>query len=105
MHARVTSVAIHKDKIREATRIYQQSVGPAIAGQKGFRNAYLVTDPATGEGMSITIWDSEADGKAYESSGLYQAQVDKLRQFFASTPALKTYTVEAHVAAPAKVTS
>lgn len=104
MYARVTNVTLHKDKIREATHLYQQSVVPAISGEKGFRNAYLLADSATGEGLSITIWDSEAEGKAYESSGLYKKQVDKLSQFFTTTPALKSYTVEVHAAAPEKVT-
>ena len=97
MHARVTTVAINTAKIAEATRIYDTNIGPAIAANKGFRGALLLTDEKTGEGISITLWDSEADGKAYENSGSYKAQVDKLRSLFTDTPSLKTYTVGVEV--------
>lgn len=103
MHARVTTVNIAKDKINDATKLYKDSIVPAISGQKGFQGYYLLTDHNTGEGISITLWDSEADGHAYESSGLYKEQVDKLRPMFSSAPALKSFTVGTHALATAKM--
>jgi heme-degrading monooxygenase HmoA len=97
MHARVTTVAINTAKLAEATTIYDTNIGPAIAANKGFRGALLLTDDKTGEGISITLWDSEADGLAYESSGSYKTQVDKLRAMFTTAPSLKTFTVGVEV--------
>lgn len=97
MHARVTTVAINTAKIAEATTIYDTNIGPSIAANKGFRGALLLTDDKTGEGISITLWESEADGQAYESSGSYKAQVDKLRTLFTSAPSLKTFNVGVEV--------
>lgn len=103
MYARVTTVAIDTAKIAEATTIYDTNIGPAIAANKGFRGALLLTDEKTGEGISITLWDSEAEGQAYESSGSYKAQVDKLRALFTSSPSLKAYSVGVEVKTPAGV--
>ncbi len=97
MHARITTVSINPAKIAEATTIYDANIGPAIAANKGFRGALLLTDDKTGEGISITLWDSEAEGLAYESSGSYKAQVDKLRALFTGAPSLKTYGVAVEV--------
>lgn len=62
MHARLTSVSISPDRIAEGNRIYQESVGPAVANLKGFRGAFLLSDPNTGESISMTLWETEADG-------------------------------------------
>lgn len=97
MHARVTTVPINTAKIAEATTIYDANIGPSMAANKGFRGALLLTDETTGEGVSITLWDTEADGVAYEGSGSYKAQIDKLRSLFAGAPSLKTYTVGTEV--------
>jgi heme-degrading monooxygenase HmoA len=78
---------------------------PVINAQPGFKAVYLVMDQATGNGHSLTVWDSEADGLAYERSGTYQSLVDKVRPYFAFAPSLTTYEVSVHAAAPARVTS
>lgn len=104
MHARVTSVTIKPESVDEMTRIYENDVVPVITSQQGCKAVYLLIDRATGEGISLTLWESEADGSAYEGSGTYQAQVDKVRQSFAAAPSLKTYEVAAQALVPARVT-
>lgn len=104
MHARVTAVTVKPENADEMTRIYQNEVVPVITSQKGSKAVYLLIDRATGEGISLTVWESEADGAAYESSGTYQAQVDKVRHFFTAAPSLKTYEVAAQAVVPARVT-
>lgn len=96
MQARTTTVNIERTKIAEASHIYEDSIIPVIRGLKGFHAAYLMVDHATGQGVSVTIWASEEDAKAYESSGSYKEQVAKLAALFTSPPALATYTVTAH---------
>ncbi|HUY79398.1 MAG TPA: hypothetical protein VMV29_21690 [Ktedonobacterales bacterium] len=96
MHARTTTVNIEPTKIAEATHIYEDNIIPAIRGLKGFHAAYLMVDHATGQGVSLTIWASEDDAKAYESSGSYKEQVAKLAALFTSAPTLADYTVTAH---------
>ena len=93
MHARVTLVQIVPDKVDDATAIYQDSVVPAARQQKGCQGLYMLTDHATGKGMSIAFWDSEADMTAGESSGYYQQQLDKFKDLWAAPPVREAYEV------------
>jgi heme-degrading monooxygenase HmoA len=95
MHARVTTVSIQLDKVAETTRIYNESILPAIKAASGNRGVYLLIDPASGKGMSITLWNSQAEGEAYDSSGTYREQVAKVAPFFSAPPSLATYEVAA----------
>jgi heme-degrading monooxygenase HmoA len=95
MHARVTNVSVQPDKVAETTRIYNESILPAIKAASGNRGVYLLIDSTTGKGLSITLWNSEADGQAYDSSGTYREQVSKVSAFFSAPPSLATYEVAA----------
>jgi heme-degrading monooxygenase HmoA len=95
MYARVTSFSVQPDKVAEVTRIYNESILPAIKAAAGNRSVTLLQDTATGTGISITIWNSQADGEAYDSSGSYREQVAKVAQYFTAPPSLATYEVAA----------
>jgi heme-degrading monooxygenase HmoA len=99
-YARTTTVTIPVEKTAEFTRIYEQTILPALKPVPGFQGAYLFNDPATGEGFSLTFWASEKDATAYEQSGLYAELVEKLRPFFTTQPMLKTYQVMAEASSP-----
>jgi heme-degrading monooxygenase HmoA len=79
--------------VREAVRIYQDRILPAAREQEGFRSALLLTDPDTGEGLSISLWDSEDDMHASEASGFYHSKLGELDALFISTPVRKHYEV------------
>ncbi|HEY7340897.1 MAG TPA: antibiotic biosynthesis monooxygenase [Ktedonobacterales bacterium] len=95
MHARVTTVSVQPDKVAETVRIYNESILPAIKAASGNRGVFLLIDPVSGNGISITLWNSQADGEAYDSSGTYREQVGKVAQFFSAPPSLATYEVAA----------
>ncbi len=95
MFARVTSVAIQPDKVADVTRIYNESILPAVKAASGNRGVFLLLDAATGKGMSITVWNAQADGAAYDASGIYREQVAKVSPFFSGPPSLATYEVAA----------
>jgi hypothetical protein len=95
VHARVTTVSIQPDKVAEATRIYSDSVMPAIKAAGGNHGVFLLIDPASGKGLSLTLWNTEADGQAYDSSGTYREQVAKIAPLFSAPPSLATYEVAA----------
>jgi hypothetical protein len=95
MHARVTTVSVQPDKVAETTRIYNESILPVVKAASGNRGVYLLIDATSGKGHSITLWNAEADGQAYDMSGSYREQVSKISQFFSAPPSLATYDVAA----------
>jgi heme-degrading monooxygenase HmoA/predicted ester cyclase len=91
--ARVTITQTKPEKREEAVKIYRESVVPDAKKQKGFRAIYSLSDFKTGKGISISIWDSEADALANEQSGYYKAQVDRFKDLFTSRPVREGYVV------------
>jgi heme-degrading monooxygenase HmoA len=83
--------------MEEAVGIYRDSVVPAAKQQKGFKGALLLTDPNTGKGISIALWETEADMQAGEASGYFQEQIAKFAAVFAAPPVTEHYEVSLQV--------
>jgi heme-degrading monooxygenase HmoA len=97
MYARAVAVPVDPSKLDDMLQIWKESVLPAAQSQQGFKGALVLGDRATGQGMSITLWDSEGDMAAGESSGYYREQLAKFGKIFAGQPDLKHYEVFLHV--------
>ncbi len=95
MFARVTTVHVQLDKVAETTRVYNESILPSVRAASGNRGCFLLMDRTSGTALSITVWNTQADGEAYDSSGNYREQVSKVAPFFSSAPSLATYEVAA----------
>jgi heme-degrading monooxygenase HmoA len=95
LYARVVSMEMLPIDVGKAVRIYQDRVVPAAREEEGFRGTLLLTDPDTGEGLSITLWNSEEDMHASEASGFYHRKLSELEDLFISTPERKHYEVSA----------
>ena len=93
MNARVTTVQIRPDKMDEAIGIYRDSVTPAAQQQKGFKGLLMLTDRNTGKGISIALWETEADMMAGESSGYFQQQLAKFKDILSAPPVREQYEV------------
>ena len=93
MFARVITVHAQPGKIDEAATFYRDSVIPAAKQQKGFSGAMLLTDPVTGKGISITLWESEADQKAGDGNGYVSQQLAKLAPLLAGPPLRESFVV------------
>ncbi len=97
MYARVTTIQIQQGKVDEGISIYRDSVVPAAQQQKGFKGGLFLSNPNTGKGVSIALWDSEADMEAVESSGYYQEQILKFAAIIAAPPTTEHYEVSIQV--------
>ena len=96
MYARVTTVQVSPDKIEEAIRLWRDSVMPAAREQKGFKSGRLLVDRKTGKGISIGLWETEADIRASaEGSAYFQAQIAKFAGLFTAPPIVEHYEVGA----------
>ncbi len=94
MFARVTHIHAKPDRLAEVTALYRDSVMPVIRLQPGYYSTLLLTDPATGKGLSITVWQSEADLKASESTGFVREQVGKVMPLLVGPPLQETFVAE-----------
>jgi heme-degrading monooxygenase HmoA len=93
VHAQVVSMEMLPMNVGEAVRIYRDRVVPAAREQEGFRGAWMLTDPETGEGLSISLWDSIDDMHGSGGSSFYHRKLSELEDFFISTPVRKHYEV------------
>lgn len=94
MFARVMSTSIKKDKIEEAIAEWPTHIAPFKGS--GMKKAFMLVDKATGQYLSITMWESEQAQKknavsAGQTSGR-QAMTDK---YFVSAPTPSTYEIVA----------
>lgn len=95
MWVRFTLIRVDPAIIGEVRAFYNsEEVSGVIRKQKGYRFHYLLESVETpGEAISLTAWDSPADGETYEESGVYAELVGKFRQYFTAPPELETYEV------------
>ena len=99
MHARATSFQVQSGKMPEAIDILNQ-VALAAKAVKGFQGAYFMTDAASGKALAITVWESEADMLAGESStGHVQEAIAKLGSLLVGSPDIDHYELSVDVSA------
>ncbi len=93
MYARVTIATAQPSKVDEVTKIVRDSILPAAKKQKGFKKLIDLGDRATGRGMIIVLWNTEADMKAGEASDYYREQIAKVGSLLAGLPTTERYEV------------
>jgi heme-degrading monooxygenase HmoA len=93
VQARVVIMEMLPIDVKEAVRAYRERVVPAGREQEGFRGAWMLTDPETGEGMSISLWESAEDMRSSEESDFHRRELGELEAFFVSAPVRKHYEV------------
>ncbi len=93
MYARVVSGQYQSGKMDEGVELFRNSLAPAARQQQGFKGLLGLVDRATGKGMSITLWETEADLKASEASGYYQQQLAQFVPLFSGSPQREVYEV------------
>ena len=93
MFARVTIAHSLPGRTEDVLRIERDSIVPACKQQKGFKGLYLLQDHKTNKGLTISLWETEADMRAAEASGFYQQQVAKVKDALAAPPVREEYEV------------
>ncbi len=97
MYARVVFTHVEADKEDEVIQLYNHSVVPAAMQQPGFKGLLHLVDRNKGKGISITLWETEDDMLAGESSEYYQEQLDKFKDKLSAPPTREVYEVNAKV--------
>lgn len=95
MHARVITVRSTRSRVEQAAALYEASVIPEARKLKGFKNAYLLVNPESGEALSVVLWETEADMLASEDGEYLRSQISKFGAIFDATPVVNHYEVRA----------
>ena len=86
MFMRFVQVTIDTDRLLEFVRVYEEAIIPALEKTEGCLYAALVQNVnRQEEGISITLWDSEASAGRYEKSGAYHDLVMKSQPYFSNS--------------------
>jgi heme-degrading monooxygenase HmoA len=80
MYTRAITLPIQPGKVEKAINIFETTVAPMFQQLKGFKGGYLVGDRASGRTVSFTLWDSETDASALDTSGFYDKWVGMLKE-------------------------
>ena len=103
----VVSMTITKLKpdvsIEDARKIYDESVIPAVKGQKGFIGGWLMVSEDRDEGIALALWETKEDAVEFEKGGLYQEQVKKFVAFIKSMEGRKYYDVNSEIVLPKEI--
>ncbi len=91
MYARVTTFQVEVSRLDEALEMTRSSILPVMQQQQGFKGVLTLVDRQTGKSKSVTLWETEEDLKAGESSGYYQQQVGRLASFVTAPPTREVY--------------
>jgi heme-degrading monooxygenase HmoA len=94
MYARLTRIQVRLERFDHSINIFKESVLPAIRRQLGFRGISLFTNPKTGEGLTLSLWDSEKDAIESEKNHYYQEQLIKVMSYLTAPPVREGYEVE-----------
>jgi quinol monooxygenase YgiN len=95
MFVRLTFCKFDPAQIKDARKIYNDEIVPAVRKQKGNLRIYMLEPTQKSEDfISVSEWKTMADAETYHNSGLYEKLVGKLKAYFTKDPVLKTYNVE-----------
>ena len=60
MYARVTTTQFSPYRLDEGITIAREHTLPAVQRQAGFKGYLMLVDRSTGKGITITLWEGEA---------------------------------------------
>ena len=86
MYSRVINCQLKPDTFDQAISIWRQSIAPSLEHMPGFKGGYMTGDRHTGKGMVMTLWETQANATAMDSSGQYQQSISLFSDLFAVPP-------------------
>ncbi len=86
MFTRITTVFVDPTRAKEAMQQWKVNVTEIWKQQKGYIRGYLLMNSRTGKGKVVSLWETQADAEAYESTGAFSRAIDPFRHFFIAPP-------------------
>jgi heme-degrading monooxygenase HmoA len=93
VYARVATIRFPPDMRAEVVRV-ARGLTPVLREQQGFNGLQVLTDPNAGEGIIISLWETEDAAKASEAGSSYIGQMSMMSSFLYGPLTPKTYEVD-----------
>ena len=90
MFARNVSFRLKPNMLHDYTRTFEKEILPLLRKQKGFKDDINLSNPASLDVISISLWESKANADAYNTN----TYPDVLRSFAGmldGTPKVQTF--------------
>lgn len=95
MFVRFTYLYFTADKRADAKAVYNSEIAPVIRKQKGNKQVLLLEAPGDSqEFISYSLWEDEADVKAFEASADYAPVIARIKEMVSEPPVQKYYVAE-----------
>jgi len=86
MYMRLVQVKVNPERLSEMREFYDRKVIPAIQTMNGCLFAGLMrSDDHPDEGVSMTLWDNQANAEAYGNSDVYRNLIEEVKSFLADS--------------------
>jgi heme-degrading monooxygenase HmoA len=92
VYARVANIRFSPEIRAEVVRV-ARGLLPVLRAQPGFNGLQVLTDPNAGEGIIISLWETEDAARASEASSSYIGQMSMMSSFLYGPLVSKTYEV------------
>jgi len=101
-YARRVSLRAKLDGVEDFLSSMKEEIYPRLNKERGIRRAYLLRDlNKSNEFVSLTLWNSKSDADAYESTGRFSTNINKIREHLEEDPAVSKFEVVYHAVSPA----
>jgi heme-degrading monooxygenase HmoA len=90
MWARFGVIQVKSGQMDEFVQIFRDSMVPPARAQQGFKGVMVLTDRNTNRAIGMSLWESESDARAVESSqGSFSSQIDKVAAVITEAPTVE----------------
>ncbi len=96
MYASLITGSIQPDQVDQAIGVYRERIVPMARGWPGFRGLYVLTDRASGRGLTIGLYETEEDARRVETSGQFQQATAAFGEMMAGPPTREVREVIYH---------
>ena len=96
MYARVVNIRFPPDMRNEVVRV-GSGLTPILRSQQGFKGLQVLTHPEAGEGMIVSLWETESDAEASEATPSYVGQMSMMSSFLYGSQAPRTFEVSVRI--------
>ena len=90
MYARNVSFRLKSNMQSDYTRMIESQILPLLRKQKGFKDEVTLSNPGSGDAVSISLWENKSNADDY-SARTYPEVLKTLAKVIDGTPRVQTF--------------